>query len=77
MRFEATTALPYPSQEQATRGLRAQLRQQLLFADVREMPMWETFTVTGPHPFTDLRGATWFEYRATVESRSPFDARSH
>jgi hypothetical protein len=34
--------------------------------------MRETFTVTGPLPFTDLRGRTWYEYRATVESQTPF-----
>ena len=35
--------------------------------------MWDTFEVTGPHGFTDLRGRKWFEYRASVESRSPFN----
>jgi hypothetical protein len=37
------------------------------------MPQWETFDVTGPSEFTDLRGRTWYEYRATVEGRRPFD----
>ena len=37
------------------------------------MPRWETFAVTGPIEFTDLRGRSWYEYRATVESRTPFD----
>jgi hypothetical protein len=36
------------------------------------MPIWETFTVSGPHEFTDLRGRVWFEYRGSVESRGPF-----
>jgi hypothetical protein len=71
--FTATTALPYEHLERATAGLRAELRQKLLHADVHEMPLWETFEVTGPHEFTDLRGRVWFEYRARVNSRGPFD----
>jgi hypothetical protein len=69
----ATTALPYLHLERATAGLRAELRRQLLKGNVYEMPMWGTFMVTGPHQFTDLRGRTRYEYRATVEGRSPFD----
>jgi hypothetical protein len=69
-------ALPYEHLERATAELRAELRRQLLAADVHEMPKWETFVVTGPTEFTDLRGRTWFEYRATVESRRPFDAKT-
>jgi hypothetical protein len=57
----------------ATAGLRAELRQRLFHADVHDIPQWETFEVTGPTEFTDLRGRTWYEYRATVESRRPFD----
>jgi hypothetical protein len=71
--FSALSALPYEHLERATAGPRAELRRQLLAADVHEMPQWETFDVTGPIPFTDLRGHTWFEYRATVETRRPFD----
>ena len=71
--FIATAALPYEHLERATAGLRAELRRQLLAADVHEMPLWETFAVTGPIVFEDLRGRTWFEYRASVESRGPFD----
>jgi hypothetical protein len=71
--FSATTALPYEHLERATAGLRAELRRQLLGAGVHEMPKWETFDVTGPTEFTDLRGRTWYEYRATVQSRRPFD----
>jgi hypothetical protein len=70
--FSAATALPYEHLERATAGLRAELRRQLLAADVHEMPRWETFDVTGPTEFTDLRGRTWYEYRATVESQTPF-----
>ena len=73
MRFTATAALPYENLERATAGLRAELRRQLLAADVHEMPDWETFEVTGPIEFSDLRGRTWYEYRAMVESRRPFD----
>ena len=71
--FTATAALPYEHLERATAGLRAQLRQKLLAANVHEVPAWETFIVTGPVEFTDLRGRTWCEYRATVESRRPLD----
>ncbi len=77
MTFTAITALPYEHLERATAGLRAELRQRLLHEDVHEMPMWETFTVTGPHEFTDLRGRTWYEYQATVESRRPFDPANY
>ncbi len=73
--FTATAALPYEHLERATAGLRAELRRQLLAADVHAMPRWETFAVTGPREFTDLRGRTWHEYRASVESRSPFGVK--
>jgi hypothetical protein len=66
-------ALPYEHLERATAGLRAELRRQLLATGVHEMPKWETFDVTGPTEFTDLRGRTWYQYRATVEGRRPFD----
>ncbi len=72
--FSASTALPYEHLERATAGLRAELRQRLLHTDVHVTPVWETFTVTGPQEFADLRGRTWFEYRATVTSRSQLDA---
>ena len=72
--FTASTALPYEHLEPATAGLRAELRQKALRANVHQMPMWDTFEVTGPHEFTDLRGRRWFEYRATVSSRAPFDS---
>jgi hypothetical protein len=74
--FTATKALPYEHLERATAGLRAELRQKLLHADVHVMPLWDTFEVTGPHKFT-VRGRVWFEYRAKVESRRPFDAEEH
>ena len=71
--FTATAALPYEHLERATAGLRVELRRQLLAADVHVMPLWETFAVTGPNVFKDLRGRTWYEYRASVESRRPVD----
>ena len=74
--FRATAALPYDNLERATAGLRAALMQQLLAAGVREAPVWETFVVTGPIVFEDLRGRDWYEYRASVESRRPFDWES-
>ncbi len=69
----ATTALPYEHLERATAGLRAALRQKLLAVDVHQMPDWDAFTVTGPREFTDLRGRSWYEYRATVKTSGPFD----
>jgi hypothetical protein len=71
--FSATAALPYEHLERTTAGLRAKLRRQVLAADVHAMPRWDTLTVTGPREFTDLRGRSWYEYEATVESRRPFD----
>lgn len=71
--FSAATALPFEHRERATFGLRAELRRQLLAADVRVTPRWETFAVCGPHKFKDLRDHTWYEYRGSVESRGPFD----
>ena len=68
MTVAATTALPYEHLERATAGLRAELRQKLLAVDVHRMPDWDTFTVTGPREFIDLRGRTWYEYQATVET---------
>ena len=73
MTVAAITALPYEHLGRATAGLRAELRQKLLAADVHQMPEWDTFTVTGPRQFTDLRGRTWYEYRATAEASGPFD----
>jgi hypothetical protein len=55
--------------DRATVGLRAELRRQLLKADVHLMPVWDTFEVTGPVTMADARGQIWFEYRASVESR--------
>ena len=71
--FTASATLPYEHLERATAGLRAELARQLLAADVHAMPRWESFTVTGPRAFSDLRGRTWYEYRASVESRTPVD----
>jgi hypothetical protein len=71
--FSATAALPYEHLERATAGLRAELRRQVLAADVNAMPRWGTPCVTGPHKFTDLRGRSWYEYRASVEGRRPAD----
>ena len=71
--FSAMAALPYEHLERATAALRAELGRHLLAADVHTVPRWETFTLTGPIEFTDLRGRTWYQYRATVASQRPFD----
>lgn len=73
MTFRATTVLPYDNLDRATAGLRAERRRQLMFADVHAMPVWDSFEVTGADPVTDARERMWFEYRASVESRGPFD----
>lgn len=73
MQFNATAALPYDNRERAVAALRVELRRQLLAADVHEMPNWQSFVVTGPRKFADLRGRAWYEYRATLSSRHPFD----
>jgi hypothetical protein len=69
--FHATTVLPYEHLERATAGFRAELRRQLLAADVHEMPLWDTFAVEGPFEMKDARGRVWYEYRAGVSSRTP------
>ena len=66
--FSASAALPYEHLERATTGLRAELGRQLLAAGAHTVPRWETFPETGPREFADLRGRTWYEYRARVES---------
>lgn len=66
--FTATAAYPYENREQATAGIRAALRHQLLGAGVRGLQVWETLVVTDPTTARDARANTWFEYRATVES---------
>jgi hypothetical protein len=71
--FSAATALPYEHLERATAGLKGELRRQLLAANVHTTPRWETFDVTGPIESADVRGRIWYEYRATVEYRTPFD----
>jgi hypothetical protein len=71
--FFATAVLPYENFDRASALLRTELRRQLLIANVPEVPIRGTFDVTGPIEFTDLRGRTWYEYRATVESRQSLD----
>ncbi|SFO37134.1 hypothetical protein SAMN05660359_02905 [Geodermatophilus obscurus] len=60
---EATTALPYPHAERATAGLRAALREQ---HPNGEPPDWSKLVVTGPVEARDIRGRTWFHYRAAL-----------
>jgi hypothetical protein len=58
--YTATTALPYPHREQATAGIRAELRHKLLAAEVVGAPDLAALTVAGPEEFTNGRGRTWF-----------------
>jgi hypothetical protein len=71
--FSATTTLPYEHLDRATAGLQAELRRQVLAADVHTLPRWDTFAVTGPRQFEDARGRAWYEYRAWVECRELMD----
>ncbi len=71
--FTATAVLPYDNLERATAGLRGRLRLMALDHGLDASPDWSTLVVTGPTATKDARGNTWFEYRATVESRRPFD----
>ncbi|TFV78360.1 hypothetical protein E4P39_03850 [Blastococcus sp. CT_GayMR19] len=71
--FPAMAALPYEHPVRANAGRRAELRRLLLVADIHEVSTREMLDVTGTATFTDLRPRTWYEYRATVESRRPFD----
>ncbi len=73
MTFTATAGVPVREPGAATLALRAALRHQLLAAGVRGLHAWETFVVEGPVECADLLGRTWYEYRATVESRRPID----
>lgn len=68
MTFTATTALPYPHLERATAGLRAELRNQLLVANVVAVLDWTRLTVEGPAEFTDDHGRVWFGYWATLDT---------
>jgi hypothetical protein len=67
--FSATALRPYEHLDRATAELRAELRRQLLAAKVHRVPRWDTFAVTGPRQFEDLRGRAWYEYCASVECR--------
>lgn len=71
--FTAIVTLPYQHLERATTGLRAELQRQLMAADLHAVPVWDSFTVTGPREFADLRGRSWYEYRATVQAHGPFE----
>jgi hypothetical protein len=66
--YSATTALPYPHRERATAGLRAELRHHLRAGEQAD---WATLAIAGPKHVPDARGRTWFEYVATVQTRSP------
>jgi hypothetical protein len=61
--YAASTALPYPHQERAVAGLRAQLRYLLAPGETAD---WAMLTVTGPNEVPDARGHVWFTYTAEV-----------
>jgi hypothetical protein len=71
--FHAITLLPYRHDERAAAELRADLRRQLLTADIYETALWDTFEVTGPVEIEDDRGQVWFQYRASVTTSNPFE----
>ena len=64
--FSASAVLPYRHLAAATVGLRAELR---YLAVDRELD-WATFVVSPPLVTTDAFDQTWFEYSATVQTRS-------
>ena len=68
MTYTVVTALPYPDLEQATAGLRAQLRTRLLRASSAEPLDWAGLQVTGPEESADSYGRPWFWYRGTLHS---------
>jgi hypothetical protein len=71
--FSAVAALPYEHLDRATAGLRAELRRQILAADVHAMPQRETFDATDRLSSPTCAGRTLYEDRATVENLWPFD----
>lgn len=69
--YEATTALPYPHVMRASAGLRGALRRQIVDDGLLVMPDWSTFKVTFTNEAFDARGQILFQYRGSVECRSP------
>ena len=65
--YAAMAILPFATQDRASAVLRANLRFQLGPGEVAD---WATLDVTGPTESVDLRGRTWFHYRASVRAGS-------
>jgi hypothetical protein len=68
MKYRAAAALPHNDRERVTAALCEQLR--IMAVARRVNPDWETLSVDGPVEWPDRRGQLWFEWTATVESRS-------
>jgi hypothetical protein len=66
--------IPYPHLKRVTASLRAELRRQLVNAGVDQPPDRASLNVTGAVQTTNRLEHAWFDYRASVEGRGPFDA---
>ena len=66
MHYRATAALPYSNRELAVARLREQLR--VMARAGGGSPDWSTLDVEGPIEAPGIRGRTWFEWSATVDS---------
>ncbi len=62
--YRAAAELPYNNRDQATAGLRGQLRVMIVAGG--GTPDWSTLTVEGPTEVVGAHGRTWYEWRATV-----------
>ena len=58
--------MPSATHERAVAVLRANLRTQLQPGEIVD---WDSLEVGGPIESTDLRGRTWFKFRASVTTR--------
>jgi hypothetical protein len=63
--YSARAVLPIENPDRAVGVLRANLQQQLARGEIAD---WDTLHVIGPTESVDLRGHTWFEYRARVRA---------
>jgi hypothetical protein len=62
--YRAAAALPWDDREQATVGLRGQLR--VMATAGRATPDWSTLVIDGPTEVCEPQGQTWFEWTGRV-----------
>jgi hypothetical protein len=70
MTVTASIALPHDDVRRATAELRGDLRMQIAATHPGQLPDWTTLVVTGPARRVGKYGRTWFDWSATVETRS-------